>query len=195
MSFFSSFKIIDNVLAKRKKKRTVTRISLRFIHGHNVFYSCVSSFPFSPSLTLVRSFSLSLTFFISFVGKRMDYASPDPRLIACTNVSKNKRRNCTINGCPVFCFFFFRFSKFLLKGMWRQWVIVTEPEINFISILSYWCLLYALKRSPKDGRNRPIGNLGSHGLHNFPSLSPFTFFFLPCVFLADCLLLLRARLP
>lgn len=172
---FSSFKIIDNVFAKRKKKRTVTRISLRFIHGHNVFYSCVSSFPFSPSLTLDLSLSLSHSF-ISFVGERMDYASRDPRLIACTNVSKNKRRNCTINGCPVFCFFFFRFSKFLLKGMWRQWVIVTEPEINFISILSYWCLLYALKRSPKDGRNRPIGNLGSHGLHNFPSLSPFTFF-------------------
>lgn len=131
------------------------------------------------SLPLSRSFDLSLSLshsFISFVGERMDYASRDPRLIACTNVSKNKRRNCTINGCPVFCFFFFRFSKFLLKGMWRQWVIVTEPEINFISILSYWCLLYALKRSPKDGRNRPIGNLGSHGLHNFPSLSPFTFF-------------------
>lgn len=103
------------MFSQKEKKRTVTRISLRFIHGHNVFYSCVSSFPFSPSLTLVRSFSLSLTFFISFVGERMDYASPDPRLIACTNVSKNKRRNCTINGCPVFCFFF-SFFQVSFKG-------------------------------------------------------------------------------
>lgn len=55
----------------------------------------------------------------------------------------------------------------------------TGPEINFISILSYWCLLYVLKRSPEDGRNRPIGNLGSHGLHNSP-------FFLSRVFLVDC---------
>ena len=47
----------------------------------------------------------------------------------------------------------------------------TGSEINFISILSCWCLLYALKRSPKDGRNRPIENLGSHGLHNSLSLS------------------------
>ena len=103
---------------KEKKKNGHTHFVSRFIHGRNVFYNCVYSFPFAPSLALVRPFSLSLSLslasFNSFVGECTDFASRDPRLIACTNVSKNKRRNCTVNGCSVFPFFFhfFFFSFF-----------------------------------------------------------------------------------
>ena len=146
---FSSFKIIDNVLAKRKKKRTVTRISSHdsftvvtcFTIASILFLSLPLSHSFALSLSL--SLSLSLASFNSFVGECTDFASRDPRLIACTNVSKNKRRNCTVNGCSVFpfffhFFFFFVFPSFLRRGRrWRQWTIVTEQQDRKLISLVY----------------------------------------------------------